>query len=376
MVNALKEKIVKWFKRICKSWSALFAKTSNWLSLSNVITRMANFSIFKYISILIVLSALGMILNTISRNQLPYFNVLLLILIFCQISSHYTTVRINKICEKLNTQSMIGQYEQFVVRQKFTKRLNSNLVYIPTLFFGFIIPTAAFQLINIEVDLIVCAYCFFVLSVVTMSCTVGAIHFLFLLMFMHNIRINAHKINGGYDTVQYSSIWLNDLISISGVCNKFFSLVGTAFILAFCLFSFSGKYCIDYSDIISVLCIAMFWFIIVIFIILGAIVASVWSRITIRKTVEILLSNAKKNLYDEFLITNDLSLKIEKGIRLSLLNINQSKIFKLNRSYFAMFISIINFAASLEATVSLMSMMFKDIFPLSTSIMYIFERLS
>lgn len=388
MVSDLKKRKFDWIDRLRNSWSTLINKISKSLKLSNLITYIANFSLCKYVLLIILVSAAGILINATARNRLPFFNVLLFILVFCLFSSHYTTVRIKKMCDKLDKESMIGTSEKLILRQKFIQRLNCNIVYIPTLLFGFLIPFATFQLINIELDWIVCVYCFFILSIVTMSCTVGAVYFLFLLMFMSYIRMNAHKINGGYDAALNNSKWINDIIRTSGVCNKFFSLVGTAFILAFCLFSFSGKYGINYNDIISVICVVMFWFIIVVFIILGAIISTVWSRITIRKIVEIILSNAQKQLYDEFIVTTDLSLKVDKGIKLSLLNINRNQMFNLNHSLFSGFISLINFAASLEATTSLIKMIvnldipsvlsnnmqIKDIYHLTAGIMCIFVK--
>lgn len=333
-----------------------FCNLVSHFSVENVINHVINLSFGRYIAIIIFLSLIGISLNILANNPLPCFHELLLILVFCQLSTYCTTVRIIEAQRKLNNDDMIGSPNLFALRVKFNSRLTSNIIYIPTIFFGILIPSATFRLINIEIDYIVKAFCFVALSVVTMSCTIGAIYYLYLLVFIHNIKKNAHRINSGYDAVQSHTKWINDVISVSRTCNIFFLLVGTAFILAFCLFSFSGKFGINYEEAISKICLAVFWVVITVCIILSAIVATIWSKITIQKTIDIIFSNSQKNLYEEFLITEDIGLKIERGIRLSLLSTNRSQLIKQKAGFLATLISLINIVASVEATVSLINM--------------------
>ena len=343
--------IIKGFKRIT---TEIFGEPEN-LFDTNHSPKLLHIDKGIYYTKTILASVLvGIILQACAKHPLPYFFVLLSVLLFCILASYSTTKCIASVYKKFR-QSMTGDIELLILRTKYAARANRDIIYVPIIFFGVLVPSAAFALIGINLDILVKVYCFTGLSIMVMTCTFGAIQYMLFLVFIYDIKKSIDSITEFDSLNPQETKWVKELSSVSRKCNNFFLLVGLALIFAFCLFSFSGKFMIDTSKTSSVIFLAIFWIIIAIFIIIGAIVLTLFSNYEINKILDGLYDKQQQKLRNNYRYATDTYVKNTFAMRLSLLSISQANKVLFKKNAFSYMLSIINTVASIEATRTLLN---------------------
>ena len=340
--------IKKFFRELIKS----IIKTIN---IKNVL-GLFELSKSKKVIMLIPIVLMGTTINYTASHPLPYFGILLIMLVLCIIASYYTTHKI-LICQKNFNKEMSGDYTLLKLRTEYIANSSRYSIYIPIIFFGIIVPTAAFLMIGIKINPFVNLFCFWGLSCTVMICTFGAIQYLILLLFIHKIRINIKNIKNYENLDPQQTEWFQTLFNIIRICNTLFLLVGLIFVIAFCLFTFSERFAIDFSNTGSKICLWLFWAIIVIFIIFGAVFFTISSNIEIKKILNGLYDNEQTTLNDNFSHARDEYIKNLFSIQLSLMVIKRNTKILFKKNIFSYLLSVIDAIASLEATLSFLGMM-------------------
>lgn len=358
----MKEALNHILKLITNMIDTIFRKLNSLFNMSNVWelvpSKIALYNL-KSVSIPVFI---GIILNLLSENKMPYFFALLFILLFCIFSACYTTTTIKNTYNRLE-RCMPGDSTLLVLRTKYSSRLHNNIIFMPLVFFGTLIPIATFSLIEINLSISIKIYCFLGLSITVMSCTFGAIHYLLLVLFMNDIRKNINKINK-YDCLNpQQTSWFKELTHVSQICNNFFLLVGFMLILAFCIFSFSGRFGIDITKLSSIIYLAIFWIVIVAFIILGSIIMTILSNYETNRILNGLYIREQNKLRENYEHAKDTYVKNTYAIQLSLLSINRSTKTLLKKNFLSYLLSAIDTVASVEATITLINFIINSNIP-------------
>lgn len=324
------------------------------LDIKNVLCLFNSTHSKKASIILITIVIAGLIMNYSVPNPLPRFNILIAMLSFCIVSSFYTTSKIIE-CQDKFSRLMAGDSILLVLRTEYIKKSYRCLIYIPVIIFGIIVPTAAFFMIGISINIFIKVFCFLGLSFTVMICTLGAIQYLILLIFMHKIRISIKKIKNYDDFNPQNTPWFKELFRVTRICNNLFLAVGLVFVIAFCVFSLSDKFAIDLSNPIVKTCLLLFWTIIVIFIIAGAIFLTLSSNNDAKKILDGLFDSEQAKLNDNYIHANDINIKNFWSIQLSLMVIKRNTKKLFTKSLFSYILSAIDAIAAAEATLALVA---------------------
>lgn len=342
----------------CKSIITILFHKADHLFITKIINKWLPFDII----IFTMLVLLGIVLQLAVNNSLPFFYILLIILIFCLLSSHFTSYLINNTYLKFKN-SMIGDETLFVIRTKHSTYIKNKIIYIPIIFFGILVPIAAFSLMGINLNFYLKVYCFTGLSVVVMFCTYGAIQYILFIIFIQNIRKEIKNVTAYNKLNPQQTIWFKDLLCVSRTCNNLFLIVGFLFIVAFCVFVFSGDFKINICKISSSIFLVIFWLIIIVFIIFGAIILTLLSNFETKRILNGLYNNCQTTLKENYKYSKDVYTKNTFAILMSLLIINRNTKTLLKKNLLSYLFSIIDAIASVEATITLINIIIKTNIP-------------
>lgn len=170
---------------------------------------------------------------------------------------------------------------------------------------------------------------------------------------MHKIRTCIKEIKTYDEFDPQNTPWFKELFNVTRICNNLFLAVGLAFVIAFCVFSLSDKFNIDLSNPLVKTCLLLFWAIIVICIITGAIALTLSSNNDAKKILDGLFDNEQTTLNGNYIQSNANDVKNYWSIRLSLIVINRNTKKLFTKSLFSYILSAIDAVAAVEATLSL-----------------------
>lgn len=310
------------------------------------------------LTIFLFLILIGINLHMVFEATLPLFWILFILLILCLYLTYQTTTNIFNKIQALDS-SMAGDKTLLILRTKYKTQVHSNIIYLPMLFFSFILSYVAYNLLNVEVDQSIIIYCFVALFVVVFFCTYGAIQYFLLILFIAKIKKNIKSIDN-YDRIHpQNSDWLTTLNKLINKCNRRFLIVGLLLIIAFNIFSLTGKFGINISNKTDMVLLSIFWLIILFFIIFCAIFCSCYSNYCINSIQTNLISKVKNSLNQEYNNCKQNDIRNSYAIRIMLLsNLETTKRFAKNLT--TNLLSIVDAVASIQATISLVNMIIND----------------
>lgn len=126
----MKDNIRLQMKQFVKKIGVLIKNIIKALDMKNVLCLFDFKNSKRFGTILITVVIIGLIINYSVSNRLPYFILLIVMLLFCMVSSFYTTSKIIESQDKFN-QLMAGDSVLLVLRTKYKKiHIDAQSMYL------------------------------------------------------------------------------------------------------------------------------------------------------------------------------------------------------------------------------------------------------
>lgn len=345
----MKKKIISIVKTLMKKLRLIYTNIQSFFHMRKFINLFLGKGLIALCAIILICALCGVALDYKISLRMPYFKTLLISLLFCLCSTLFTTHLIVKTIEEIHPAEDNKLLELYTKNEK---NMTSQYIYLPMIFFGITVPVSTFILINTNVNIVISVYCFLGLFNVVFFCTLGAIQYFLLLMFIHNIRLKINDIKKYNKFYPPNTSWYIQLAKTAHTCNIFFLLVGLTLIFDFSVFCFSGKFGIGFSGTINILLLTFFWIVIFLFIITGAILLTIFSNRELFFIYRGLIKKKEAFLEEECSNNTDVYLKNIYATQMMQLLDLSSKVDNWGKRLFSFTASFVNLIASIEATKS------------------------
>lgn len=304
------------------------------------------------ITVLIVL--IGIFLNYLSKEKLPYFIIFQAMLLFTLCAAYYSIrkiIRFNAQASSFQIHSA-GEPEILAMRIKYERISGSSYNYILPIIFGGSIALIVSDIFSMKIDFVLRIYCFSALAVILVVCAIGFFQYFFFVYFLIRLAQKANKIKAFDTALPAKTDWLIDLANMANWYSTMYFLVGLVYILLFYSFSFSPAF-----GVLNLLPNERFplyflWGIIIVVIIIGFPITTITGLIALRTITVRLRSHQETNLRRQRASVSDISLQTAIDSLLILLDNTPTIPQKPVIGYIGSFIiSAINLFASIQAVI-------------------------
>lgn len=332
-----------------------------YLSFEKIIKIIAQLSYKTYYIIIFLLIVIAAICNYSSEHSLPMFWVLVLGFIIIIYLDIYSIKQTYSFYKNINF-FISGDEVLLAARKKLEDKMYSNRNWLFALILpGLIVPIVIYTIkCNLGVPIKIFAYTslYFILSL----CFIGYIQYVGLIMTAYYCLRHAKKITK-YDTNRpHKTKWIVKLATLINIQSNLFFFVGASFISLLYLISFTKMYGVDLNSNINRIFVVYLWSIVLIAIVIMFPIFSICSYLVIKKIIEQLIENVISECNN---LLNILEKKSGNQKQFEILKaFNQIKILMMENTpvypqkplvayAFSYIIAFINFAATVEAVLSL-----------------------
>lgn len=331
------------------------------LSFQTIIKLIACIPYGIYHAIIAFLILVGTICNYCCGDPLPMFWILVVGFVAIVYSDIYSIKQTYKFYKQMGP-IMSGDTVLFLAREKLKKNMYSNKNWLIILILpAFILPVVIY-IIRCPLGLPIKIFAYTALYIILALCFIGYTQYVNLIMMTHVCSKGAGQITRYDKNRPYKTEWIVKLAALTNKQSNLFFFAGAGFIALLYLITFTEYYAIQLDDISSKIVVFYLWGIIAIAIVIMFPVFSLCSYLSIKNLISKLV---EKEINECTSLQNMTKKKKKKQQHLELLQaFNQVKIFMLEKTpvypqkplaayAFSYIIAIINFAATVQAAISL-----------------------
>lgn len=332
-----------------------------YLSFEVFLKKIALLPYKVYHIIIMLLILIGTICNYSSNHSLPMFWALVSGFVAIIYLDIYSIKQTYTFYNRMND-IMSGDTVLFLARKKLEKRLYSNKNWFVSLFLPIFIIPVVIYIIKYPLGLPIKIFAYTALYCILSLCFIGYTQYVSLIMMAFYCLRHVDEITKYDKNRPHKTDWIVALATLTNKQSNLFFFVGAGFIALLYLITFTEFYGVQLDANISRMIVTYLWGIVAIAIVIMFPIFSACSYFVIKNLITQLVENAIKECK---ILQNMTEHKKKKKKHLELLQaFNQLKILMLEKtpvypekplaSYaFSYIIAIINFAATVDAALSL-----------------------
>lgn len=308
------------------------------------------------VSIAVFIVLVGLVVNYLAKQKLPFFIIFQMILLFTLYAAYYSIRKIIRFnCAGSNFQiNSAGEPEILVMRIQYERIAKSNANYILPIIFGGSISLITSNIFSMQIDPILRIYCFSALGVILAVCAIGFSQYFFFVYFLIQLAKKAGKIRQFDTALPAKTNWLIDLANMANWYSTMYFLVGFSYIMLFYTFSFSPAFGMLNSPPNVQYRLYFLWAIIIVVIIVGFPITTILGLFALRTITVQLKSHQETNLRRQREYISDIPTQTAIDSLLILLDNTPTIPQKPIIGYIGSFvISAINLFASIQAVIQL-----------------------
>ena len=330
-------------------------------SFKTIIELIANIPYYIYHTIIVSLILVGTICNYSCNNPLPWFEILVVgfvSIVYLDIFSIKQTYEFYKQMETV----MSGDMVLFLARKKLEKNMYSNKNWLIILILPvFIIPVVIY-IIRCPLGLPIKIFAYTALYIILALCFIGYTQYVNLIMMAHACSKGAGQITRYDRNRPHKTEWIVKLASLTNKQSNLFFFAGAGFVALLYLITFTEYYDVQLDDVSSKIIVFYLWGIVAVAIVIMFPLFSLFSYLSIKNLIAKLV---EMEINECASLQNMVKKKKKKQQHLELLQaFNQVKIYMLEKTpvypqkplvayAFSYIIAAINFAATVQAAISL-----------------------
>lgn len=333
----------------------------NHLCFEKLVKLIADIPYKVYHVIMFILVLVCMYCNCISSHKLPMIGVLVagfVIIVYLDIYSIKQTYQFLNNIEM----SMAGDNTLLLVRTQLEKRVYSNRNWLLIIIApAFILPIVIY-IIRCPLGLPIKTFAYTALYIIIALCLIGYTQYVNLIRLAHDCSKDADQIFIYDHTRPHKTEWVVKLASLTNKQSNMFFLIGAGFIALLYLITFTDYYAVRMDEAFNKAGVFYLWAIVILAIVIMFPVFSLCSYFCIKNLIAKLVD---KEIRECNIIQSMAARSRKKQRHLELLQtLSQIKILMLEKTpeypqkpfvaYAASYvIAVINFAASVQAAISL-----------------------
>lgn len=339
----------------------MLQKLQKFILFKTFINTLAKFSYKGYHIVMVILVIVGTVCNYSSSNSLPMFWILVggfVTIVYLDIYSIKQTYMFDKkLCQMLPKEYVFDN-----ARQIFEKRMYSNKNWLISLILPLCIVPVVVYIIKCPLGLSIRIFAYTALYFILVLCFIGYTQYVNLILMAYYYLKHAKNIKKYNRIRPHKTKWIVELASLINMQSNLFFFVGSGFIALLYLITFTGFYAVSLDITPSKIIVIYLWGIIAVAIVFMFPIFSLCSYFVIKKLISQLVEKQIKEYANmPSMLKNKNN---EKNYYKILHEINQLKILMLEKSpvypqkpliayAFSYIIAIINFFATIDATLSL-----------------------
>lgn len=331
------------------------------LSFKTIIELIANIPYYICHIIIVSLILVGTICNYRCNNPLPWFEILVAGFVAIVYSDIYSIKQTYKFYKQMET-VMSGDTVLLFARKKLEKNMYSNINWLIILILPvFIIPVVIY-IIKCPLGLPIKIFAYTALYIILALCFIGYTQYVNLIMMAHTCSKGADQITRYDRNRPHKTEWIVKLASLTNKQSNLFFFAGAGFVALLYLITFTEYYAVQLDEVSSKIIVFYLWGIVAVAIVIMFPVFSLFSYLSIKNLITKLIEREINECANLQNMTRE---KKKKQQHLELLQaFNQVKIYMLEKTpvypkkplvayAFSYVIAAINFAATVQAAISL-----------------------
>lgn len=331
------------------------------LSFKTIIELIANIPYCIYHTIIVSLILVGTICNCSCNDPLPWFGVLVVGFVAIVYLDIYSIKQTHEFYKQMET-VMSGDTVLFLARKKLEKNMYSNKNWLIILILPvFIIPVVIY-IIRCPLGLPIKIFAYTSLYIILALCFIGYTQYVNLIMMAHACSKGADQITRYDRNRPHKTEWIVKLASLTNKQSNLFFFAGAGFVALLYLITITEYYAVQLDDVSSKIIVFYLWGIVAAAIVVMFPIFSLCSYLSIKNLITKLV---EREINECASLQNMAKKKKKKQQHLELLQaFNQVKIYMLEKTpvypqkplaayAFSYIIAAINFAATVQAAISL-----------------------
>lgn len=333
------------------------------LSFQTIIKLIAHIPYSIYHAIIALLILVGTICNYGCSDPLPMFWILVVGFVAIVYSDLYSIKQTHEFYEQMET-VMSGDEVLFLARSNLEKKMYSNKNWLIVLILPASIIPVVIYIIRCPLGLPIKIFAYTALYIILALCFIGYSQYVSLIMMAHACAKGASQITRYDKNRPHKTEWIDKLAALTNKQSNLFFFAGAGFIALLYLITFTEYYAVQLDDISIKIIVFYLWGIIATAIVIMFPIFSLCSYISIKNLITKLV---EKEINKCTCIQNATGRKKNRRQQqhMELFQaFNQVKIFMLEKTpvypqkpliayAFSYIIAAINFAATVQAAISL-----------------------